>query len=220
MLLKKIFYLLLFFSTLSYAQQRGSLSGKVIDKTTGEPLVNAEVIIKETGKGTTTNEKGFYSLPSLSKGSYTIGYYYLGYQSISKKITISGDVKQNIDLSQEKQEIGEVVFSAKTIAHQKKEEAMPVTVIDLSNIRGTVSSVQDILVKTVGVTIRSSGGVGSSSRLSVRGLEGKRIGFFIDELPLSEQTDYIDINDIPVDMIDRIEIYKGVVPARFGGSSL
>ena len=220
MLFKKIFYLLLLFSAFSYAQQRSSLSGKVIDKTTGEPLVNAEVIIKETGKGTATNEKGFYSLPSLPKGSYTVGYYYLGYQSVSKKITISGDTKQNIALSQEKQEIGEVVFSAKTIAHQKKEEAMPVTVIDLSNMRGTVSSVQDILIKTVGVTIRSSGGVGSASRLSVRGLEGKRIGFFIDELPLSEQTDYIDINDIPVDMIDRIEIYKGVVPARFGGSSL
>ena len=220
MLFKKIFYLLLLFSTFGYAQQKGSLSGKVIDKTTGEPLVNAEVIIKETGKGTATNEKGFYSLPSLPKGSYTVGYYYLGYQSVSKKITISGDTKQNIALSQEKQEIGEVVFSAKTIAHQKKEEAMPVTVIDLSNMRGTVSSVQDILIKTVGVTIRSSGGVGSASRLSVRGLEGKRIGFFIDELPLSEQTDYIDINDIPVDMIDRIEIYKGVVPARFGGSSL
>ena len=220
MLFKKIFYLLLLFSAFSYAQQKGSLSGKVIDKTTGEPLVNAEVIIKETGKGTATNEKGFYSLPSLPKGSYTIGYYYLGYQSVNKKITISGDTKQNIALSQEKQEIGEVVFSAKTIAHQKKEEAMPVTVIDLSNMRGTVSSVQDILIKTVGVTIRSSGGVGSASRLSVRGLEGKRIGFFIDELPLSEQTDYIDINDIPVDMIDRIEIYKGVVPARFGGASL
>ena len=220
MLFKKIFYLLLLFSAFGYAKQKGSLSGKVIDKTTGEPLVNAEVIIKETGKGTATNEKGFYSLPSLPKGSYTVGYYYLGYQSVNKKITISGDTKQNIALSQEKQEIGEVVFSAKTIAHQKKEEAMPVTVIDLSNMRGTVSSVQDILIKTVGVTIRSSGGVGSASRLSVRGLEGKRIGFFIDELPLSEQTDYIDINDIPVDMIDRIEIYKGVVPARFGGSSL
>ncbi|WP_454979403.1 TonB-dependent receptor, partial [Capnocytophaga ochracea] len=105
-------------------------------------------------------------------------------------------------------------------AHQKKEQSMPVTVIDMSNLRGTVSSVQDILLKTVGITLRSSGGVGSSSRISVRGLEGKRIGFFIDELPLGEQTDYIDINDIPIDMIDRIEIYKGVVPARFGGSSL
>ena len=69
MLLRKFFYLLLLFSTFSYAQQKGSLSGKVIDKTTGEPLINAEVIIKETGKGTTTNEKGFYSLPSLPKSS-------------------------------------------------------------------------------------------------------------------------------------------------------
>ena len=195
------------------------LSGRIVDKSTGEPLINAEIIIKETAKGTATNEKGFYSL-SLPKGSYTIGFYYLGYQSISKKITISGDTKQNIALTPEKQEIGEVVVTAKTIAHQKKEEAMPVTVIDLSNMRGTVSSVQDILVKTVGVTLRTSGGVGSSSRLSVRGLEGKRIGFFIDEVPMTDQTDYIDYNDIPVDMIDRIEIYKGVVPARLGGSSL
>jgi len=71
------------------------LSGRIVDKSTGEPLINAEIIIKETGKGTATNEKGFYSL-SLPKGSYTIGFYYLGYQSISKKITISGDTKQNI----------------------------------------------------------------------------------------------------------------------------
>ena len=219
MSVKKFFYLLFFFSSLSFAQNKGMLSGRIVDKSTGEPLINAEVIIKETGRGTATNEKGFYSL-SLPKGSYTIGFYYLGYQSISKKITISGDTKQNIALTPEKQEIGEVVVTAKTIAHQKKEEAMPVTVIDLSNMRGTVSSVQDILVKTVGVTLRTSGGVGSSSRLSVRGLEGKRIGFFIDEVPMSDQTDYIDYNDIPVDMIDRIEIYKGVVPARLGGSSL
>ena len=95
------------------------LSGRIVDKSTGDPLINAEIIIKETGKGTTTNEKGFYSL-SLPKGSYTIGFYYLGYQSISKKITISGDTKQNIALTPEKQEIGEVVFTAKTIAHVNK----------------------------------------------------------------------------------------------------
>ena len=220
MLFKKIFYLFLLFSPTLIAQNKGVLSGKVLDKSTGEPLINAEIIIKDLNKGTTTDDKGFYQIHNLPLGSYTVSFYYLGYQSISKRINITGQTHLSVSLKEEKQEIGEMVFTAKTIAHQKKEEAMPVTVIDLSNIRGTVSSVQDILVKTVGVTIRSSGGVGSSSRLSVRGLEGKRIGFFINELPLSEQTDYIDINDIPVDMIDRIEIYKGVVPARFGGSSL
>ena len=220
MLFKKIFYLFLLFSPTLIAQNKGVLSGKVLDKSTGEPLINAEIIIKDLNKGTTTDDKGFYQIHNLPLGSYTVSFYYLGYQSISKKINITGQTHLSVSLKEEKQEIGEIVFTAKTIAHQKKEEAMPVTVIDLSDMRGTVSSVQDILVKTVGVTIRSSGGVGGASRLSVRGLEGKRIGFFIDELPLSEQTDYIDINDIPVDMIDRIEIYKGVVPARFGGSSL
>ena len=220
MLFKKIFYLFLLFSPTLIAQNKGVLSGKVLDKSTGEPLINAEIIIKDSNKGTTTDDKGFYQIHNLPLGSYTVSFYYLGYQSVSKRINITEQTHLSVSLKEEKQEIGEMVFTAKTIAHQKKEEAMPVTVIDLSNIRGTVSSVQDILIKTVGVTIRSSGGVGSSSRLSVRGLEGKRIGFFIDELPLSEQTDYIDINDIPVDMIDRIEIYKGVVPARFGGSSL
>lgn len=220
MLFKKIFYLFLLFSPTLIAQNKGVLSGKVLDKSTGEPLINAEIIIKDLNKGTTTDDKGFYQIHNLPLGSYTVSFYYLGYQSVSKRINITEQTHLSASLKEEKQEIGEMVFTAKTIAHQKKEEAMPVTVIDLSNIRGTVSSVQDILVKTVGVTIRSSGGVGSSSRLSVRGLEGKRIGFFIDELPLSEQADYIDINDIPVDMIDRIEIYKGVVPARFGGSSL
>lgn len=79
---------------------------------------------------------------------------------------------------------------------------------------------QSILARTAGVTIRASGGAGSSSRISVRGLEGKRIGFFIDEIPLGDQSDFIDLNDIPIDMIDRIEIFKGIVPAKFGGSSM
>lgn len=88
---------------------------------------------------------------------------------------------------------------------------MPVTVYSMSQLQGTVNSVEDILTKTVGVTIRSQGAVGSASRISVRGLEGKRIGFFIDEVPMNDNSDFIDINDIPIDMIDRIEIYKGVV---------
>ena len=221
MLPKRILFILFFlFSIPFYSQNKGTLSGKVIDKTTGEPLIKADIIIKELNLGTSADEKGNYQIHNLPLGTYIISFYYLGYQTVNKKITISGQTRMNVSLKEEKKEIGEMVFTAKTIAHQKKEEAMPVTVIDISNMRGTVSSVQDILVKTVGVTLRSSGGVGSSSRISVRGLEGKRIGFFIDELPLAEQTDYIDINDIPIDMIDRIEIYKGVVPARFGGSSL
>ena len=219
-MLYKTFLLLLLTTSSLWAQNTAELSGKITDKATQKPLIGADIYLKELKKGANADAQGNYYLKGIPEGNYTIIGSYLGYQSFSKKIYLKGQERLDISLKEQAEEISGVTVSGKSIAHQKKEESMPVTVIDMSNMRGTVSNVQDILAKTVGVTLRTSGGVGSSSRISVRGLEGKRIGFFIDELPMSEQTDYLDINDIPVDMIDRIEIYKGVVPARFGGSSL
>lgn len=220
LIMNKFFFLLLLITTPLSAQNTAELIGTVTDKVTHQPLIGADVYIKELNKGVSTDARGQYRLAHLPEGNYTVWFSFLGYQTFGKKISVKGQVRSDVSLKEQAEEIGEVTVSGKSVAHQKKEQSMPVTVIDMSNLRGTVSSVQDILLKTVGITLRSSGGVGSSSRISVRGLEGKRIGFFIDELPLGEQTDYIDINDIPIDMIDRIEIYKGVVPARFGGSSL
>lgn len=219
-MLYKTFLLLLLTTSSLWAQNTAELSGKITDKATQKPLIGADIYLKELKKGANADAQGNYHLKDIPEGNYTIIGSYLGYQTFSKKIYLKGQEHLDISLKEQAEEISGVTVSGKSIAHQKKEESMPVTVIDMSNMRGTVSNVQDILAKTVGVTLRTSGGVGSSSRISVRGLEGKRIGFFIDELPMTEQTDYLDINDIPVDMIDRIEIYKGVVPARFGGSSL
>ena len=219
-MLYKTFLLLLLTTSSLWAQNTAELSGKITDKATQKPLIGADIYLKELKKGANADAQGNYYLKGIPEGNYTVIGSYLGYQTFSKKIYLKGQERLDISLKEQAEEISGVTVSGKSIAHQKKEESMPVTVIDMSNMRGTVSNVQDILAKTVGVTLRTSGGVGSSSRISVRGLEGKRIGFFIDELPMSEQTDYLDINDIPIDMIDRIEIYKGVVPARFGGSSL
>ena len=219
-MLYKTFLLLLLTTSSLWAQNTAELSGKITDKATQKPLIGADIYLKELKKGANADTQGNYHLKGIPEGNYTIIGSYLGYQTFSRKIYLKGQERLDISLKEQAEEISGVTVSGKSIAHQKKEESMPVTVIDMSNMRGTVSNVQDILAKTVGVTLRTSGGVGSSSRISVRGLEGKRIGFFIDELPMTEQTDYLDINDIPIDMIDRIEIYKGVVPARFGGSSL
>ena len=219
-MLYKTFLLLLLTTSSLWAQNTAELSGKITDKATQKPLIGADIYLKELKKGANADTQGNYHLKGIPEGNYTIIGSYLGYQTFSRKIYLKGQERLDISLKEQAEEISGVTVSGKSIAHQKKEESMPVTVIDMSNMRGTVSNVQDILAKTVGITLRTSGGVGSSSRISVRGLEGKRIGFFIDELPMTEQTDYLDINDIPVDMIDRIEIYKGVVPARFGGSSL
>lgn len=197
------------------------IKGTVYDINQNEVLPAATVYIEELGIGVITDNEGVYRITGIPEGTYTLKVQFLGYQPTEKKIrTDRGAKSNNIGLKPESLSLNEVIISEKSQARILREQAMPISVISMQQLQGTVSDVQSILTKTVGVTVRATGGLGSTSRLSVRGLEGKRIGFFIDETPMADQSDFIDLNDIPVDMIDRIEIYKGVVPAKFGGSAM
>lgn len=117
-------------------------------------------------------------------------------------------------------QLQEVVITGRNEARKLRESGMPVSVMTTKELQGTASSMNDVLARVAGVTIRNTGGVGSASRLSVRGLEGKRLGLFIDEAALGQISNFITLNDIPIDMIERIEVYKGIVPYKFGGSAL
>ncbi len=201
--------------------QPGKLSGVIIDTNDEEILPGANIYIEALKKGVSADKNGEFLIEAPA-GRYSVTFSFMGYHTRKEEITIPNTKgkKLVIRLEPETQSLGEVVITAKSEARQLREQAMPMSVISMQQLQGTVSNVQDVLSKTVGVTIRNTGGVGSASRVSVRGLEGKRIGFFIDGSPMNDNSDFIDINDIPVEMIDRIEIYKGVVPARFGGSSV
>lgn len=96
---------------------------------------------------------------------------------------------------------------------------MPVTVLQFDELKGVTGDITDIISKASGVQVRRSGASGSQSRVSVRGLEGRRIGYFQDGISLGNNETF-DLNQIPVDFIERIEIYKGIVPAKFGGNAM
>lgn len=212
----------LFFITYNItAQKTGGIRGFVSDKA-GKKLTEANLRILNTTLGTSTNSKGFFEIKNIPVGNHTIKVSFLGYKTAYKKIKISTNTTQFIkfNLKEKKESLEEIIVTAKSEARKIREEAMPVSVISMKQLQGIVSDVKDVLTKTVGVTIRSTGGVGSASRISLRGLEGKRIGFFIDGTPMNNYSDFVDVNDVPVEMIDRIEIYKGIVPAKFGGSAM
>ncbi|MBQ3689029.1 MAG: Plug domain-containing protein, partial [Bacteroidales bacterium] len=74
-----------------------------------------------------------------------------------------------------------------------REATMPLSVLDTRQLEGTTSSINDALARTSGITIRNTGGVGSASRISVRGLEGKRMGVYIDEAAIGQMSDYMSL---------------------------
>ncbi len=200
-----------------FSQRIIQIKGVVIDANTHEPLVGATVIDKNyTNKGVVTDLKGEFTLSNISnEDEITVSF--IGYEDVS----ISPNSEYiRIELKPSSMNLDEVVVIGKNDLRKVKESAMAVSVISMEQLKGTVSDITDVLDRTAGITIRSTGGVGSASRVSVRGLEGKRVGFFIDDYPMSDNTDFVGINDIPVELIERIEIYKGVVPAKFGGSAV
>ena len=119
-----------------------------------------------------------------------------------------------------RQELEGVTIVGHNEIRKLREAAMPITVLGTRQLEGTATNINDALARTAGITVRNTGGVGSASRISVRGLEGKRMGVYIDEMAIGQLSDYLSLNDVPTDMIERIEIYKGIVPYRFGGSAL
>ncbi len=222
--MKKIIFLMLVFGTSFYVfpQNKYIIKGSVSNKETGEKLIGVNVFLEKVNIGNATNTEGKFTLSNVPKGTYTLKATYIGFNDFSQKITVKNNniKKLNIFLTESTEKLEEVIVTAKSEAREIREQAMPISVITMKELQGTVSDVSEVLSKTAGVKIRASGGVGSSSRISVRGLEGKRVGFFIDETPINDNTDFLDINDIPIDLIDRVEIYKGIVPAKFGGSSM
>lgn len=197
------------------------LRGVVMDADTGERLIGASVKVEGFSYGCITDTDGTYKL-KLTAPTQTVCVSYMGYVSQCFTIVAQGrkEIKKNVKLVESSQSLEEIVVTAKNEARQLRQAAMPVSVITAAQLQGTVSDVNDILSKTVGVTIRNTGGVGSAARFSVRGLEGKRIGLFLDDQPMDSHSDFVSLNDIPLDMIERIEVYKGVVPARLGGSAV
>lgn len=223
---QKVLYLFLSLMLMSVSVSAqtggGRIAGVVIDDSGEEPLPGTTIFIEELKKGIATDEHGDFSFSDIPTGTYTLTVSFMGYRTQTRKVTVGNErgSKIIIRLKADSKSLDEVVVMGKSEARKIREQAMPISVISMSQIQGTVNNVQDVLAKTAGITVRTMGGVGSTSRVSVRGLEGKRIGLFIDGQPMNDNSDFIDINDIPVEMIDRIEIYKGIVPAKFGGSAV
>ncbi|SEW52789.1 TonB-dependent receptor plug domain-containing protein [Chitinophaga arvensicola] len=108
----------------------------------------------------------------------------------------------------------------KSEAAALKKSVVPVTILSGKEIENRASNLNEMLARQAGVQIRQTGGLGSEARISIRGLEGKRVQIFIEGNPLNTPDGSLSINDIPLQLIERIEIYKGTVPAWLGGDGL
>ena len=220
---KKLLLLMggIFIPLISFAQH--SLSGRVVSEKDGAPVVNAAIYIKKNNVEVFTDKNGLYHIKLTQSGKYTIRVSFMGYNTVEQTVNIKGESTLNFTLKENIQELNEVVVSAsaqKAEINRIRQSPMAVTVVDGEKLRGRSSGIEEILTRTSGIKVRKTGGLGSASRISVHGLEGKRVAVYINGFPLNSPDGSFDINDIPIDVIKYIEVYKGIVPAEYGGDGL
>lgn len=114
----------------------------------------------------------------------------------------------------------DVTVIGKTKAQKLREGAFSVNAIDINSIVSSLSNLNNIVDRTAGVKIREDGGVGSDFDLSINGMSGNAVRYFIDGIPLDTKGSGVSLSNMPVSLIDHIEIYKGVVPTWLSSDAL
>lgn len=218
-----IISILLLWAYPMFAQQH-SIEIKVIDAENGNSIEFATVQWKGLNEpsyknGTTTNKKGVAKLNTPAHQKLVLRVSYVGYQTITD--TITTNVKRHtLKLRPESTELANVVVFGKTKAQVIRESPEAVSVINAKELQGRSVSLETILNKTIGLKVGQTGGLGSSSRIIVHGLEGNRIQILWDGIPMNTSDGTFSLDEIPIDIIERIEVYKSIIPARFGCDGL
>ncbi len=101
-----------------------------------------------------------------------------------------------------------------------RESARAVTVVDTREARKRASELGEVLSRTQGIQVRREGGLGSYARFSLNGLYDDQVRFFLDGVPLHLAGWGVGVANVPVDLIERVDIHRGVVPIALGADAL
>lgn len=214
-------YLLLFLlcgALPALAQEKFTLSGTVIDGNSNETLIGVNVVVTELKTGVTTNEYGFYSI-TLPKGTYTLQLSYLGYKTIEQTLDLNQNIKNNFNLFGNETTLKEVIITDNKSKIDIKKPEMSVNKLSISAIKkmpvvlGEVDVLKSILLLP-GVTNAGEG----ASGFNVRGGGADQNLILLDEATIFNSSHVFGFFSVfNPDAIKDLKLYKGGIPARFGG---
>jgi hypothetical protein len=198
--------------------KRYAVSGHVKDAETGEDLFGASILVTDIGTGTVTNEYGFYSV-SLPKGQYSLRFSYTGYESQFHKLTIEKDILLDITLKPLLETLNEVEIKAERSDANVKAPEMSVVKMDVKTINKIPALMGEVdIIKAIqllpGVQAVSEG----SSGFSVRGGSPDQNLVLLDEATVYNASHFLGFFSVfNNDAIKDVKLYKGDLPAQYGG---
>ncbi|MFA9187678.1 TonB-dependent receptor [Flavobacterium sp. FBOR7N2.3] len=213
-----LLFAVLFISLTTFAQDKFTLSGIITDTKNNETLIGVNLYFPDLKIGTTTNEYGFYSI-SVPKGNQTLNISYIGYQNVQKTVSLTQSTKLNIALDENGEMLDEVVIKDNQGRANTRTPEMSVNKLSIAAIKkmpvvlGEVDVIKSILLLP-GVTNAGEG----ASGFNVRGGGADQNLILLDEATIYNSSHVFGFFSVfNPDAIKDLKLYKGGIPARFGG---
>ncbi|WMI68836.1 TonB-dependent receptor [Mangrovimonas sp. YM274] len=211
--------LILCFNTV-LAQQHFQIKGNVYSN--GEVLPFANVYLKHTSLGTTSDEHGSYEINNIAPGRYTIVVSFTGYTSQQKTIQLKND---NLHLSfdlQESESLDEIVITGTLKPVNRLESPVPVEVYSTTFLKkNPTPNIFEALQNVNGVRPQLNCNVCNTGDIHINGLEGPYTLVLIDGMPIvSGLSTVYGLSGIPNSLIEQVEIIKGPASSLYGSEAV
>jgi len=200
--------------------QRNSLSGKVTDATTGQPLAGATIYFTDLKTGAATSSDGSFSFSGIPTGRHLVEVSFVGYAGTSEYVEIRGEVRKDFSLSTEVVERSEVVITGISSATQARRTPTPITTIRQQELlRQASTNIVDAISKQPGVSQIGTGP--AISKPVIRGLGYNRV-ITIHDGVRQEGQQWGDEHGLEIDeySVSRIEILKGPASLIYGSDAM
>ncbi|MGB5314641.1 MAG: TonB-dependent receptor [Robiginitalea sp.] len=200
------------------AQTRYTLSGTVSEANSNETLIGVSILVPELSTGAVTNEYGFFSL-TLPEGTYAVVITYLGFQDIQREVTLNSNQRIDFQMSEEAEELDEVVLTEDVERLDIRKPQMSVSALSVETIKqipvvlGEADVIKSIILLP-GVTNAGE----ASSGFNVRGGSVDQNLILLDEAIIFNSSHLFGFFSVfNPDAIKDVKLFKGGIPARYGG---
>lgn len=201
-----------------------NIVGHILDKKTGEHLSFINVYLHGTTIGTTTDATGHYYMKNLPEGKYTLVMKSIGYKTEEKTVTLKKGKTLEINFNAEEDAVSldGVVVSANRNETTRRLAPSLVNVLDSKVFETThATSLADGLNFQPGVRVENNCQNCGFQQVRINGLEGPYTQILVDSRPIfSALTGVYGLEQIPANMIERVEVMRGGGSALFGSSAI
>lgn len=179
-------------------------------------------MLSGTTKGTNTDASGNFELDGVVSGTHTLLVSMVGYETQKKAFRVKAGETQSLDfrLVSTTQDLETLAVVGRSEAKEVTRQAYNVTAIDARKLHNSTLDLTHALDRVSGVRVRESGGVGSNFNFSLNGFSGRQVKFFMDGIPMDNFGSSFQLNNIPINLAERVDVYKGVVPIWLGSDAL